>query len=70
MKPERWRQIEELYHAALEREVGQRAAHLEEACGADEALRHEVESLLAQHEKAGDFIEAPAAEVAARALAE
>ena len=66
MKPERWRRIEELYHAALEREEGERAAFLAEACAGDEALRHEVESLLACEQSAKDFMEAPALEVAAQ----
>ena len=42
----RWRQIEELYHAALEREPGERAALLARA---EPDVRREVESLLAQH---------------------
>ena len=46
MSPERWRQIEQLYHAALAWEPELRAARLEEACGGDEELRKEVESLL------------------------
>jgi len=70
MKPERWQQIERLYHAALEREAGERSAFLAAACGGDEALRREVESLLRFHERADQFIEAPALEVAAQALAE
>ena len=68
MNPERWQRIEELYHAALEREESQRAGFLEEACAGDEALRREVESLLSFHQQAGSFIEAPALEEAARAL--
>ena len=48
MNPERWQQIERLYHEALERESPQRAAFLAEACSGDDALRREVESLLAQ----------------------
>src|SRR5437773_8610213 len=48
MSPERRRQIEELYQAALERNPGRRAGFLAEACGDDEELRREVESLLAQ----------------------
>ena len=48
MKSERWQQIERLCHEALEREKSQRAAFLEDACGGDETLRHEVEDLLAQ----------------------
>jgi eukaryotic-like serine/threonine-protein kinase len=68
MEPESWRKIEEMYHAALEREAEQRAAFLKVACGSDEALRQEVESLLAQKGD-GSFLESPAIEVAARALA-
>jgi hypothetical protein len=37
MNPERWKQIEELYHAALERAEGERAGFLEQACGGDAA---------------------------------
>jgi len=36
MDPERWRKIEELYHAALELEGGGRAAFLERTCGGDD----------------------------------
>ncbi len=66
MKPERWQQVEILYLAALEHEASQRGAFLAEACAEDKALRREVESLLRFHEQAGDFIEAPALEVAAQ----
>jgi len=44
---EKWRQIEELFHAAAERPPHERAAFLDEACGGDESLRREAESLLA-----------------------
>ena len=67
MTPERWQQVERLYHAALEREASQRAAFLREACSGDEALRGEVESLLAQEDGAS-LLEKPAIEVAAKAL--
>jgi serine/threonine protein kinase len=70
MKAERWQQIEEFYHAALEREQEQRAIFLAEACGDDDALRREVESLLRFDERAERFIEAPALEVAAQLRAE
>jgi len=66
MEPERWRQVETLYLAALEREATRRAAFLAEACAGDEALFREVESLIRFHEQAGAFIEAPALEVAAQ----
>src|SRR5580658_7933337 len=45
MTPQRWREIEELYHAALEREPAARATLLQ---GADPEVRREVELLLAQ----------------------
>src|SRR5262249_40816399 len=45
MTPERWRQVEELYHAALERGRDEREALL---AVTDPDLRQEVESLLAQ----------------------
>ena len=48
MTPERRRQVEEIYHSALEREPSQRSAFLADACRTDEELRREVESLLAQ----------------------
>ena len=70
MKPERWRQIEQIYHSTLEREESQRASFLKEACGGDEELRREVESLLARKDQAENFIEVPALEAAAKGLAE
>ena len=70
MEPERWREIGRLYHAALEREEGQRSAFLKEACAGDEDLRREVESWLAQEDGDDRFLEAPALEAVARALAQ
>jgi tetratricopeptide (TPR) repeat protein/predicted Ser/Thr protein kinase len=69
VEPERWLKIDFLYHSALERELSARAAFIEQACGEDEELRGEVESLLAESEGTEDFLEAPAVEVAARDLA-
>jgi eukaryotic-like serine/threonine-protein kinase len=69
MASERWLQIERLYHLALEREAGSRAAFLAEACGSDEALRQEVESLLAAGDGADTFLETPAVQVEAKARA-
>jgi eukaryotic-like serine/threonine-protein kinase len=53
VKPDRWQEIERLYHSALEREDGERAAYLRDACPEDDALRKEVESLLS-HGKTAD----------------
>ena len=69
MDPQRWEEIERLYHMAREREAGEREKFLAEACGGDEPLRREVQSLLARPPEGRDFLEAPALEVAARALA-
>ncbi len=70
MTPERWQQIDKVLQAALEHPQNQRADFLDEACVGDESLRKEVESLIGFHERATSFIEAPALEAAARALAE
>lgn len=59
MDPERWRQIEDLFHSALECEPGRRAAFLDSACAGDLSLRKEVGSLLASYEK-GSLTESPA----------
>jgi hypothetical protein len=50
MTPERWQQVEELFHAAQEKEVRERAAFVAQACEEDEDLRREVETLLAQRD--------------------
>src|SRR5215471_10802321 len=48
--------IEPLYHAARERPPAERAAFLAEACGGDEDLQREVESLIAQHAATDGFL--------------
>ena len=68
MNNEQWQEVERLYHLTLEKQPKDRAAFLVQACDGDEALRREVESLLAYEEQAADFIESPALEVAARAM--
>ena len=70
MAPERWQKIEQVYHAALEREESQRAAYLHEICAGDEAMRREVESLLRHEKGANSFLDAPAVEAAAKMLGE
>src|SRR2546425_1147446 len=70
MKAERWSMVERVYHGALERAAEERAAFLREACGGNEELRREVESLLAYEDRAKDFIENPALEVAGELMAD
>src|SRR5580658_1957249 len=48
MNPEHWRQVEELYHSALERPAVLRSDFLAQSCGGDPELQREIESLLAQ----------------------
>jgi eukaryotic-like serine/threonine-protein kinase len=60
MTPERWREVGRIFHAALQLESADRSAFLSSACGNDEVLRKEVESLIAAHEKEGSFIDSPA----------
>src|SRR5262245_1484297 len=69
MERDRWEQIERLYHTALEREPQERDAFLDEACSGDEDLRREVAGLLACDAPSDSFIQSPAFEIAARALA-
>jgi serine/threonine protein kinase len=69
MGPDRWRRVEELYHTASLLETDERGRFLRASCGADDALRTEVESLLAYQGRAEAFIEGPALDVAARLLA-
>src|SRR5438552_3681325 len=62
---DRHQQVEELFHAALERASGERATFLAQECGSDLSLLAEVSSLIAEHEQPGDLINAPALKVAA-----
>src|SRR5437867_12086876 len=54
--PDHWGTVERLYHAALARPAGERAAFLAEACAGDEALRRDIESLLAQPASADNVL--------------
>ncbi len=69
MTPERWQQVEELYHAALERDEAEHGAFLDDACADDDVLRREVDSLIAAYKTAGSFIETPPKDVIARMFA-
>src|SRR5262249_47383 len=52
--------IETVFAAAAQKAQSERAAFLDEACGADAELRRKVERLLKVHDVAGDFLESPA----------
>jgi serine/threonine protein kinase len=69
MEPERWKRIEEIYHAASQLPQHKRSAFLVQACDGDDSLSSEIQALLSQDEKARSFIESPAADIVARAIA-
>ena len=68
MTQQRWQQIDELFHAALSYQPAEREAFLARACGGDESLRLEVESLISSHQEGESFIATPAGAVAADML--
>src|SRR6266545_2544822 len=69
MTPQRWQLIDRIFKSAIERTPAERAIFLIEACDDDE-LRAEVESLISAHEQTGEFLDAPAYEVADLELAD
>lgn len=68
MKRERWNQIDRLLDAALDLSPRERAAFLDDACAGDEALRKQLDALLASDNGAHSFLEQPALDVAAQEL--
>src|SRR5579862_3585313 len=58
--PERLSDVERVYHAARSQDPSARAAFLADVCAGNEALRQEVESLLASEAAAAGFMSAPA----------
>jgi serine/threonine-protein kinase len=70
LTPERWREIERLYQLVREQAPGEGEAFLRNACAGDEDLRKEVAALLADQSRIDCFIESPAMNVAAKALAQ
>src|SRR5215471_13518751 len=68
MPAERWQQIDILFHETLACPPAERTHFLATECAGDEALRHEIESLLSSLDEADDFIETPAGDVAAEML--
>jgi serine/threonine protein kinase/tetratricopeptide (TPR) repeat protein len=62
--PEKWDQVKELFALALERDPEERSDFLRQACGADDSLRAEIESLLSSFDDAPTFLEdCPAADL-------
>src|SRR5271168_2923500 len=55
--PEKWDQVKELFTLALERDAAERCEFLRQACGGDDVLRSEIESLLSSFDGAATFLE-------------
>ncbi len=68
MDTDNWKKIKRVFDAALEKESGDRAHFLEEACADDSAMRREIDELLVAFGGAEGFLEAPAAEAMASLL--
>src|SRR5260370_1218650 len=66
MQQQEWEKIKEVFTAALDQPVDVRAQFLAEACGGDEMLRREVESLLGAHEEPKHLLEKHAFDLAAQ----
>ncbi len=60
MNAARWRRINDLFHAALERDAAGRDDFLQTEASADPDLIREVRSLLASEARAGHFLDVPA----------
>src|SRR5215471_4250151 len=59
-----WTTVKRIHQSALDVDPSKRAAFVDDSCGGDEALRREVNSLLAYATDAESFLERPAADVA------
>jgi serine/threonine protein kinase len=70
MNSERLKQVEEIYHAAVEISPEKRESFFKEFCGADENLRREVESLLSFENTPANFLDTPPESLAAEMFAE
>ncbi|HXS02428.1 MAG TPA: protein kinase [Pyrinomonadaceae bacterium] len=60
MTPDRWRQVEEIFQAALDLSPEDRKRYVSDVCKEDTDLRRDVESLLSQYDSAGELLDEPA----------
>src|SRR5262245_44864105 len=59
MTPERWQKVEEIFQAAVELLPEERERYVAQVCENDTTLRRDVESLLSQHDSAGELLDQP-----------
>ena len=60
IRAEDWPRVKAVLEGALTRHGAARAAYVAEACGDDTDIRHQVDTLLASHDRAGSFLETSA----------
>ena len=68
MKPEQWKQVDDLLQSALDHAPEERTDFLAQACAGRESLRAEVELLLTHYDQVDTFLETPPSEIAAEIL--
>ncbi len=66
MTPDRWKKVEELFHAALALNPEERDDYLQRLCPDDPDLRREVQSLLSENDDDPAFLSDPVANVSER----
>ena len=59
MTPERWQKVEEIFQAAVDLLPEERARYIAQVCANDTTLKRDVESLLSQHDSAGELLDQP-----------
>ena len=64
MTPQQWARIRQIFESALDQPANERDAFIDVECAGDTALRAEVESLMANHDESGTFLNQPAADLA------
>ena len=69
MRSEQWQVIEELYHSASNLPEAQRGSFLQRACGEDQDLLLELESLLRHGDTPQSFLDTAAIAIVAKAIA-
>ncbi|MCC6652289.1 MAG: serine/threonine protein kinase [Candidatus Eisenbacteria bacterium] len=70
MDPERWRQAQEVFHAALDQPEQERDAFLERECAGDAALTEEVRGMLREDASVGSLLDRGIGPVAQSAFGE
>src|SRR6478672_9852869 len=64
MTPDRWQEVDKIFQAAIELDPSERTAFLNNACGNDEELRREVESLISSDSERRSLFDAAIFETA------